>query len=425
MAQPGQPETYDPDLISTAPPWSPTARLIWAVAFGVGVALFVLALRPVMALGGTALLLAYLLSPLVDAINRGVLGGRRRGLAAAFVLLLFLFIGAALLWSVVPALFEQVASAITGTLAVLERLYNEPVVIAGRGLRDSEGGPLILREVVERNFATGNLPAFLESLRDQLGYTAENLRAAVLGSLRLAQSITQNVFALAVGALLLVFIVFHLVADAQSIHDHVVRVAPDGYRADVARLLNDLGRTWNDFLRGQLLLGLVMGVAMYLLALGLGLPNPLVFAVIAGLLEFVPNIGPVLATVPPAATALFVTSTTIPALGGLPLALLVIVIWTVMQQVEALVLVPTIVGGSLDLHPVVVMLAVVWGASFGGVLGVIIAAPLVASLRIFAQYFYGRLTGRPSFRPLPQEKPSLAAQLRQLRRLWPAFHRRG
>lgn len=424
MSQPAPPENRDPQGFSSAPPWSPAVRTIWAVAFGIGAVLFVLALRPVLLLAGLALLLAYLLSPLVDALNRGVLGGRRRGLAAAFVVLLFLAIGAALVWSVVPALVDQIVSAVTGTLAVLERLYNEPIVVAGRTLAGDGGGPLILREVVERNFATGNLYTFLRSLRVQLGLGIENLGATVLGSLRIVQSATQSLFAWSVGALLLLFIIFHLVADGQAIFSQVVNVAPEGYRADVARLLNALGHTWNAFLRGQLLLALVMGGAMYLLALGLGLPNPLVFALIAGMLEFVPNIGPVLATVPPALTALFVTSTTIPGLGGLPLALLVIVIWTIMQQVEALVLVPTIVGGSLDLHPVVVMLAVVWGASFGGLLGVIIAAPIVASIRILAQYFYGRLTGRPSFRPLPKEKPSLGEQLRQLRRMWPAFHRR-
>lgn len=54
-------------------------------------------------------------------------------------------------------------------------------------------------------------------------------------------------------------------------------------------------------------------------------------------------------------------------------------------------------GRSLHLHPVIVIAAIIWGASFGGIIGVIIAAPIIATLRILGQYIYGRLTGRASF----------------------------
>ena len=68
-----------------------------------------------------------------------------------------------------------------------------------------------------------------------------------------------------------------------------------------------------------------------------------------------------------------------------------------MQQLEAIVLVPRIVGENLQLHPAIVILAVIWGGTSGGVLGVIIAPPIVASIRIILQYMYGRLTGREAF----------------------------
>lgn len=54
-------------------------------------------------------------------------------------------------------------------------------------------------------------------------------------------------------------------------------------------------------------------------------------------------------------------------------------------------------GRSLHLHPVIVIAAIIWGASFGGIIGVIIAAPIIATLRILGQYIYGRLTGRAAF----------------------------
>ncbi|MEL6151960.1 MAG: hypothetical protein AAFR56_20185, partial [Chloroflexota bacterium] len=62
-------------------------------------------------------------------------------------------------------------------------------------------------------------------------------------------------------------------------------------------------------------------------------------------------------------------------------------------------------GDSLRLHPIIVILAVLWGAAIGGVVGIIIAGPIVATLRLVLQYIYGRLTGRPAF-PAPLEAES-------------------
>lgn len=162
-------------------------------------------------------------------------------------------------------------------------------------------------------------------------------------------------------------------------------------------MLYELGQVWNAYLRGQLTLALFMGVVVFTIATLIGMPNPLILGMISLLLEFIPSIGSGLAIFPAAILALTAQSSTFPGLQGLPFALTVVIIWALLQNIEAYILVPRIMGGSLNLHPIAVILGIIAGSSLAGVLGIILAAPTVASLRIFGQYIYGKLMDRDPF----------------------------
>src|SRR5690606_35702807 len=139
-------------------------------------------------------------------------------------------------------------------------------------------------------------------------------------------------------------------------------------------------------------------IATYLMALVLGLPQPLVLGVLAGFLEFIPNIGPTLSAVPAIFFALLTPSSTIPGLdAGIVYAVVVGLGYVVIQQLESLILVPRILGSSLDLHPVVVLVAVWIGATLIGVLGIVLAAPMVATLRLGLRYIRGKLLDEEVF----------------------------
>jgi predicted PurR-regulated permease PerM len=142
---------------------------------------------------------------------------------------------------------------------------------------------------------------------------------------------------------------------------------------------------------------------VFVAATVLGVPNPLVLGLIAGVLEFVPNLGPLLALVPAALLALVSQSNTLPFLEGPTFALVVIIVWTLIQNVESLIIVPRVMGGSLNLHPVVVIVGVLAGASFAGALGVILAAPAIASVRLLLHYIYGKVTDQQVFPAVPAE----------------------
>jgi len=194
---------------------------------------------------------------------------------------------------------------------------------------------------------------------------------------------------------------FYLMRDGPVFVDYLVGAVPESYQGDARRMLYELGLVWNAYLRGQLLLCLTMGVAVYLTSLILGLPQPLVLGVLAGFLEFVPNIGPALSYIPALLFAMTTSSATIPGLeAGLPFAAVVLVAFMSLQQLEGLFLVPRILGHSLDLHPFVVVAAILIGASLVGVLGIVLAAPTVATLRLLGRYLRGKLLDEEMFPPL-------------------------
>ncbi len=123
--------------------------------------------------------------------------------------------------------------------------------------------------------------------------------------------------------------------------------------------------------------------------------------ILAGVLEFLPIIGPLVSAGVAILVALFQDSNW---LGLTPLyyAVAVAVVMLVIQQLENNLLVPRIVGGALDLHELLVMSSVIMGASLAGILGAVLAAPVVASIRLFGSYAWRKLLDLP---PFPEEEP--------------------
>jgi predicted PurR-regulated permease PerM len=125
----------------------------------------------------------------------------------------------------------------------------------------------------------------------------------------------------------------------------------------------------------------------------------LFLGLLAGILEFIPNIGPVLASIPAILLALFQNESS--WLGSLVgpfwFALIVLLLYGLIQRVENVYLVPRIIGRSLNLHPLVVLIGAVVGASVAGIFGILLAAPLLATARLILAYIYHKLLDQPPF----------------------------
>jgi predicted PurR-regulated permease PerM len=418
----------------TSPAWTGrTKRLIAGIVVAV-LALLTLRLSEALPIVGVAVILAYLLTPLVNFIENRMLaysplmGRSRRNLAVVFTYVLLITVFIVIILVVVPTIaqqFDQFGRRIPEFLSTLEISLEDslsqplsfngaPILIGGEPFIPLER----LREVTGVEHVTD-----LIQLQDvDLVGTTQTFIGSLTGP---AFSFVGGALTAIINITFLLSMMFFLMRDGSIFIDHLIDVTPSGYRGDVRRLFYELGQVWHAYLRGQLTLALVMGTVSFLMASLLGVPNPLILGVLSGLLEFIPSIGSGLAIFPAALMALTSESATIPFLEGAPFAIVAVIAWATLQNVEAIILVPRIMGGSLNLHPFVVIVAIIAGASLAGVLGIILAAPMVASLRVFGQYIYGKLMDREPFPPVKvrQHKP-LSREVVIRRLLWPMNHDR-
>jgi predicted PurR-regulated permease PerM len=179
----------------------------------------------------------------------------------------------------------------------------------------------------------------------------------------------------------------YLLADGERIYDWTVRYLPQGQRIRVRQALPEISRVVSGYLLGQLLTSLLFGVFAYVVLSILGVPQPLLLAILAAVADAIPVVGVAIATVPAVLLALTVS----PAVGGIVLAL-----YLAYQQVENYVIVPRVYRGTLELHPFAVLIAVLVGAQLLGILGVLLALPIAAAVPVIERIWGGRSSTGPT-----------------------------
>jgi predicted PurR-regulated permease PerM len=162
---------------------------------------------------------------------------------------------------------------------------------------------------------------------------------------------------------------------------------PEGSRPEVKVLGSRVNQVWNDYVRGQVVMGFIIGSTTWLVTWLLGVPGSFFLGVIAGLLECIPTFGPIIATIPAVLVALFQGSTRFDMPNGL-FAVVVIVAYLLIQQLESSIIAPKVMGHAVLLPPIIVLLAVTAGLQVWGVLGAIIAVPVVATFRTVAGFLW-------------------------------------
>jgi predicted PurR-regulated permease PerM len=225
----------------------------------------------------------------------------------------------------------------------------------------------------------------------------------------------------------LVFLVmvigYYLLVDFESLDDGVLSWVPPAYQRDFRLILNQMSSIWHAFLRGQAILGLVIGVVVAIILTIIGVRFALVLGLIAGLMEFVPMLGPLISAVVAVLVAFFQNSN-VWGLTPFAFGMLVLVVFLIIQQVENNILVPRIIGQSLNLHPLAVLLSILAGGYLAGVLGLLLAAPFLATIRLCFGYAYRKAIGLEGQVHLlySQTKPALKRQtmLERLRELFRA-----
>ena len=376
----------EPMIPSNSPPWSRTTKTIVVVAALLLLALLVMRFRTLLAMLVVAAILAYLLDPLIVFIDKRT--NIRRGIVIAVV---YIVLAAALIggfFALGVASYQQAANLIEQTPALIENVAASIAALVNR-TEPIAIGPLSLDpSVVAWDRLPEQLLGLVEPLLSQSGGVVS----------RFATSTVRTVF-----NLLFIFVLsIYLATDLPRFGGYVKSFAQQpGYREDAERLMPQLRHVWSAYLRGQIILSLVIFLTVWIGLTLLGVQNSLALGLLAGFLEFLPNLGPVISAGVTVLVAFFQPGNYL-GLESWQYALVILGLMIVIQQLENHLLVPRIVGGALDLHPIIVIVGLFMGASLAGILGAILAAPIIASLKLFGNYAWRKLFDLP---PFPDDEP--------------------
>jgi len=186
-------------------------------------------------------------------------------------------------------------------------------------------------------------------------------------------------------------ITYYLLLDGEKYIRLFLLLFPAKYRRELTNVAADINETLGAYIRGQLILILIMSIASWLILTALKVNYALVLCLATGVLEVVPIIGPIIATTMAAIVA-FYQPTVAWGLTNVTLTLIVISVYFILRQIEDLIVIPNVVGKFIHVHPVVVLFALFIGARVGGVLGIFLALPVSAVLKVLFNYFYPKLT---------------------------------
>lgn len=197
-----------------------------------------------------------------------------------------------------------------------------------------------------------------------------------------------------IGYVLIPVWMFYLVKDRPALQAAAERSIPRSWWPDVTAVGGLITRVFGQWVRGQLVLGVTVGVATFAGLILLSVTVDPIFgrfaillSVIAGVLELLPIIGPILAAIPAVLLALT---------AGLDVGIAAVILYTAIQQLENYFLVPKIQGDAVELHPSAVMFALIVGGAIAGLLGAILALPIAAAARDVFRYAFHRFDDPPT-----------------------------
>ena len=313
------------------------------------------------AVGGFAL--ALVLSFPVRALSR--LMPRWLAILLTYLVLTGLIVFAALV--LLPLLAEQLSSLISAAPEIARS--------ADRLARD------LLRPLAERNLLQGASPEqVISELLNRLSDRAQNLAQNLLGGLAGFVSGTVNFGINLIGAL---FVSVYLLLDIRSIKAAYLKALPRRYRWDGRELWNAEGASLSKYLGGLAFVVVIQGTLTATALFFIGVPNAILLGAWVSVTSIIPYLGAFLGAIPGIIVAFFVSPTR---------GILAALVYLGIQQLEGNVLTPHIQGQALRVHPIIVLLAIVVGGGLGGLIGVIIAVPTLAVIRVLFDFFRIRLS---------------------------------
>lgn len=304
-----------------------------------------------------AIIMAYLLNPLVEQLERLKIK-RLYGIILVYItvsLVLFIlgFYGMPIVIKQLTAFGEKIPFYTSEVQSRLKDFYND--------------------------YQRFNIPA---SLRESIDSNIVNFEMAITQFLSRLISGLFNIFSQLMSIVITPILAFYLLKDKEEICKVIVQLIPVAKRSEILGLWQEIDTVLLKFIQGHLLVAVIVAFATTLGLSVVGMDFPLLFGIISGLTNIIPYFGPVIGAIPAVALAL---------LSSHKLALYVILVMAIVQQLENNLLSPKILGQSVGLHPLLVVFVLLAGGELWGFVGLLVAVPLTAVLKIIISYIFLKL----------------------------------
>jgi predicted PurR-regulated permease PerM len=394
------PAMAESDTPQPSPPWSPMAKLFIASGLALGLAVVFYMIRNVIAIGALAGLVAFLLAPSIRWLYTRARFPKPLALIVAYLavflgtLVFGFLIANAIVQAVVqldpPAMVDTAREWLVEQTNELNQVTVFGISVDMSGVIDPVAGSI-------EDVGTGG-----EGSGSATTITVEQALAVAGGLFGSIRTVVGLMVAVVMSGLVTVLVAVYLNADSARYHDALIRNVPPGYEGDASNMLGSLKRTWTGYMYGQLVNSAITGIMVWLVLWAVGLPGAFFMGFVMAVLNMIPTFGPIFAAVPGVLAAFVYGSTRFEDMSHLVFGLLVAGIYVVVVQLQANLIAPRVMGQAVSIRPAIVMVGLMAGAAVGGLLGALLAVPVLASLRDVVAYIYAKLIDRD---PFPDAEP--------------------
>lgn len=349
--------------------WSLTFRYAVGFISLIAVIAFIVYARDAMRNLVIAAFVAYLINPAVEYLSKRMIMTRTAAVNFVYFSSLILLVGVPA--TLTPIFYDEAQIVIQDLLNLSTQVSNtlsQPVRIFGLVFHLEEWGQSL-------NQVQG---AFLTPLPEQALQLLETTSVGILW-------------------FVIILVSVHLfLSEWPRMREAMFSFVPSPYRPEAEELYRRVRRIWMAYLRGQIVLMVIVGVVFTIAWLIMGIPGALVLGALAGLFTLVPDVGPFIAVVIAAGVALLEGSTWIP-LSNFWVAGILVVVYLVLINLKNFFLRPIIMGRSVHMNEALVLIAILIATILEGVMGALLVVPLLASVIVIAGYIQRRVLGLPPF----------------------------
>lgn len=368
---------------TASPTWSSTTKLVVALTIVAITAAFIIRFQFIISPLLIALVLAYLFYPLASVLQRRVRFSWNAAVAIIYVVVILLLLVLLTLGGV--GLVQQVQSVVT---VVQDALTFLPTLIDRFSGQVYQFGPFKFDfRTLDLNELSQQVLGMVQPLLSRTG----TILSSVAGGA--GRFLGWTIFVLLVS--------YFILSESGGLRRRILAFEFPGYTADFERLGRDLARIWNAFLRGQIIIFFLAVIVYTILLSVVGIRYALGLAFLAGLARFVPYVGPAVNWIALVLVAYFQDWK---LFGLLPLhyAVLVLLLALLVDQIFDNLVSPRVLSQALKVHPAAVLIAAIVAANLLGILGVVIAAPMLATATLLYQYTMRKMLGMD---PWPDAEP--------------------